>query len=314
MAIPVVKLVAGLIYAYFSVCSATQVETPLIDFNFPDPFQAVLNGSIVTSLIGPWQGSLSLPNIFPASGSVGGPAQGPTTTCPPPGFSPVEPFDLESFISDYWYIQEQAILYFSPPETLFCESAHYVPINEFNERVPYRNDSVNYIDVRNYVNYGKVNGQPWGTSGSGGNTPLNFILGQVFYKEIATLKPGSSAIALPAFYPAGGIARSIIGSLGLTPLYQMPFGELWVVAAGPGKPGDANFKGYDWAILTSGAPQTPSNGACHGDNFGYWLFTREPLPSPDKITELKRIGAELGLDNTKLVKVQHEGCLYDQRT
>jgi hypothetical protein len=35
------------------------------------------------------------------------------------------------------------------------------------------------------------------------NTPLNFILGQIFFKEIATLKPGSAAIALPAFYPAG---------------------------------------------------------------------------------------------------------------
>lgn len=40
-----------------------------------------------------------------------------------------------------------------------------------------------------------------------GNTPLNFVLGQIFYKEIATLKPGASAIALPAFYPAGKAKR-----------------------------------------------------------------------------------------------------------
>lgn len=39
------------------------------------------------------------------------------------------------------------------------------------------------------------------------NTPYNFITGQIFFKEVATTKPGNPAIALPAFYPAGKLVH-----------------------------------------------------------------------------------------------------------
>lgn len=36
-----------------------------------------------------------------------------------------------------------------------------------------------------------------------GNTPLNFISGFIFFKVVATTKPGNDSVILGAFYPAG---------------------------------------------------------------------------------------------------------------
>jgi lipocalin len=45
--------------------------------------------------------------------------------CPPPGFHTVENFDLESFISKDWYIQQQAPVKYLPVEQNYCVEADY---------------------------------------------------------------------------------------------------------------------------------------------------------------------------------------------
>jgi len=73
------------------------------------------------------------------------------------------------------------------------------------------------------------------------------------------------------------------------------------------------------AIITGGAPtQTGENGLCkgargsffnpNGNGEGLWVFTREAVPSEDRVSALTGKARELGLDTSVLVRVPQDGC------
>jgi lipocalin len=51
--------------------------------------------------------------------------------CPPPEFHTVENFDLDSFISKEWYIQQQAVTRYLPVEQNYCVEADYKRTENF---------------------------------------------------------------------------------------------------------------------------------------------------------------------------------------
>lgn len=89
------------------------------------------------------------------------------------------------------------------------------------------------------------------------------------------------------------------------------YGPYWVVAVGPVDP---ETEEYEWAIVTGGAPNSESNGACVGSgrfqNEGFWLFTREQVAGEELIDEMRGVAEGLGLDTSVLVPVPQEGCEY----
>lgn len=51
-------------------------------------------------------------------------------TCPPQGFDSTNNFDLASFASKPWYIQQQAVTTYLPKEQNYCVSAEYTVLNK----------------------------------------------------------------------------------------------------------------------------------------------------------------------------------------
>jgi hypothetical protein len=84
-----------------------------------------------------------------------------------------------------------------------------------------------------------------------------------------------------------------------------------VVAAGPSK--NAAL-GYDWAIVTGGAPSTATdNDACtppatHDD--GIWLFSRSPVAPKADMDAMMAAAKQLRLDTAVLKPVAQAKCTY----
>jgi len=213
-------------------------------------------------------------------------------TCPPPGFDSVKDFDAAEFISRSWYVQEQIIVGYQRLDSLYCVAATYEPVNE--------TDILQGLTVYNYANVGKVNGEPKGTSGSGG-------------------EPGIFA-NLTAVVPDPDDPSKLLVGLGVLlrfvpkPWLPFVFGPYWVVAVGEGEEGE-----YNWAIISAGAPEVPTPDGCKTgrdllapfqfNGVGLWLFSREPV-DPAATKEMKSVAKNLGFDISGLVPVEQEGCKY----
>lgn len=131
---------------------------------------------------------------------------------------------------------------FQPVNTLYCVRAEYVPLDPSNP--------LKGVLVKNYANRDRVNGAATGTSGSGGSAGA----GSLFGRFLASIPNPADPSKLSVGFAAPGSDN---------PLFGAPY---WVVAADPN---------YQWAIITGGAPTTPSgNGKCSMAGTGGKQFFR----------------------------------------
>ncbi|GIL56043.1 hypothetical protein Vafri_11501 [Volvox africanus] len=235
-------------------------------------------------------------------------------TCPPPALVPLSDFDLEAYVAAPWYVQRQIPLDYQPVQDLYCVKAEY-------EIVDRKNLSAGII-VNNYANTGRVNGSPKGSS-----------------KYDRTGSPRLMAFPAGSEVGAARDGRLLVGpELLLTMLpgdaWRSAFGPYWVVAVGPSK--DRKI-GYDWAIISGGAPNhdsrnhkgcssvsytqnddkggsvsvhSSSKNARDFDRGGLWFFSRRPV-DPEATAEMEEKAEELGLDTSQMLPVHQAGCKYD---
>lgn len=206
--------------------------------------------------------------------------------CPPRGFNAVGDFDLDRYISEPWYVQEQMPLRYQPEDQLFCVRARYEYVDA--------QDKSKGVVVYNYANEKKVNGKPRGTNGSGSE--------------------GSAFSALRAFVPDPSQPSKLeVGPNFFQQIFgrrvaQIFYGPYWVVALDPD---------YQWAIISGGAPKIETDGGCvpgrrvfrRLNGKGLWLFSRKPV-DPAGTAIMRAKAQELGFDTSVLLNVEQEGCEY----
>jgi len=213
-------------------------------------------------------------------------------TCPPPGFDSVKKFDPAAFISTSWYVQAQTIVAYQGLDTFYCVVATYEPVNE--------TDILQGLTVYNYANKDKVNGEAFGTSGSGGEPGV--------FANLTAIVPDAED---PSKLLVGlSVMRLFIPEMFLHYVY----GPYWVVAVGEDEAGE-----YEWAIISAGAPEVPTPDGCKTgydlfapfkfNGVGLWLFSRNPV-DPAATREMKSVAKNLGFDISGLIPVEQEGCEY----
>lgn len=158
--------------------------------------------------------------------------------------------------------------------------------------------------VYNYANKDAVNGEPFGTSGSGGSDPFIDGLAAV----IPDSEDPSKLLVGPKFV------------IDVTPesLRSVVLGEYWVVWIHTDESGD-----YDLAIVSAGAPEFATEDGCQtGDpdtspylvnGVGTWLLSRKPH-DPEGAKIMKQAAIDLEFDLSNLYPVAQEGCLYAEAT
>jgi lipocalin len=281
--------------------------------------------------------------------AVGTAAASSSSRCPPDGFDSAANLDLSKYIEKRWYTLAQRPVSYQPPDSLFCVSALYTPLDAAK-------GPAGGVTVRNYSNRGGVNGGQLGTSGAGEGTagaeqrgPPAEVLAMLAAQAAAggagagggaggppagvampTLTrpaagPGGAGtaepyemIALP--YPAGGANSSdpatAASKLIVGPKAFLQAAPLPVLARTIG----ANYRvvafdedGYEWAIVVSGTPDVEGeDGLCKfGGDAGFWLFSRAPVPSEETRAAIEEAAVEIGLDTSDLTEVPQEGCKYE---
>lgn len=214
-------------------------------------------------------------------------------TCPPKGFDSVPNFDVQKYIAAPWFAIEQVPVPYQPLDSFYCVSARYTPINP--------KDLAQGIKVENFARNGSVTGPALGTSGPTSSAAFQLM-----------------ALPWPAALPSAPSTRAsklLVGPKAL--ITRMPpaaavaartAGPYWVVATGPSK--DAKV-GYDWAIISGGAPSQQTAGGCMPPNgSGLWLFSRSPSPSKDTVAAMRAEAMRIGFDLSQLRPVAHAGCKY----
>eukprot|EP00192_Tetraselmis_astigmatica_P018856 CAMPEP_0117677512 /NCGR_PEP_ID=MMETSP0804-20121206/16784_1 /TAXON_ID=1074897 /ORGANISM="Tetraselmis astigmatica, Strain CCMP880" /LENGTH=252 /DNA_ID=CAMNT_0005486799 /DNA_START=150 /DNA_END=908 /DNA_ORIENTATION=- len=202
------------------------------------------------------------------------------TRCPPENFNSVGNFSVENYTASPWYVYSQMPTSEQPVEDLFCVTITYdmVAPDEFS--------------VRRNGNSGSVNGP---VTGEGVVSDL--------LARIPNLDNPSEFVVGGAFLPP---IRPFVKSF-------------WVVAVG---------SDYEWAVATAGMPSavgdTPGTcyngcsggfGGCRSlfsNGEGMWLLTREPTPTQEVVDDAQDAMEDLGLDLSKLVVVEQEGCMYEE--
>ncbi|KAJ3413363.1 hypothetical protein HDV05_008145 [Chytridiales sp. JEL 0842] len=196
------------------------------------------------------------------------------SVCPPSNFNAVSTFSLPAYLGQ-WYIQAQAPTQFLPESSNFCVSALYTQT------------SATEVSVFNYANRQRVNGEVQATRPNLKATITN------------PAEPSKLSVG-PQFLPA------FLG------------GPYWVVATGPI---NAQTNQYEWALVSGGLPnEVGNNNLCwanasglfniNGSGQGLWIFTRAQVADAQLVAEIRRTAVSLGLDESKMLPVVQEGCLY----
>lgn len=218
------------------------------------------------------------------------------TRCPPKNFDSVVNFDINQYASAPWYVQKQVPVSYQPANELYCVRARYTLFNPSNPQ--------DGIKVENTANRGAVNGPRVGAADANRSMDLVAVPD---YRCTSGPRCASKLLVGPAQLWANGTGL----------IWRTAFGPYWVVAVGR----SANKTlGYDWAIITGGAPRTPtSSGACRTGSAllpqdrqyfgGFWLFSRTPV-DPEATAIMEQEATRLGLDTSDLIQVQHQGCQY----
>lgn len=197
--------------------------------------------------------------------------RGSSDECAP--VTPVADLDLAEYTRATWYIQEQQVTGYQTTDDLFCVSATY---NIGGRSVPFF--SGNVLSVFNYGNIKQVNGKA-----------MNANNATVLCARQKDPKQGGKLLVAPCFLP------------------NLFAGDYWILDIG-GEGGR-----YDWAIISGGQPKVKFDDGCTTketgiNGSGLWLFTREPVASPDVIAMMKDKLHAMGVTTSRLVPVPQDGC------
>lgn len=239
------------------------------------------------------------------------PPQAAATTkpwlCPPKRFDSLPDFNLAKFISAPWYVQAQIPLKYQPLTDLFCVRAKYTPVNTANLAAG--------VKVCNYANRGGVNKLAVGTclTTPPAGTLTTAALDMVALPWPAKRTDPATAASKLLVGPTAAMMKSTPDILARPPMpgQQRVAGPYWIVAAGPSK---TPALGYDWAIITGGAPsQATENDACvppSATDDGVWLFSRTPVAPAADMAAMMAAAKALRIDTAALVPVKQTGCTY----
>ena len=196
-------------------------------------------------------------------------------TCPI--VEPMSGFNTTEYIRATWFIQQQQITGYQPPETLFCVAQ---TLDATNRTVPFF--SGNVVLVYNYGNVGAVNGPSENTN--------NFTLCARQPNESLP----SQIINAPCFLP-----NALAGPYWVIAAGPSSFNYSWAIVSG----GPPTVKYKDGNCSTK---QTGTNGS------GLWLFTRARYgPQADYYTsEMRDILIQKGYTTSQLLNVSQSGCNY----
>lgn len=202
--------------------------------------------------------------------------------CPPPGFSALKNLDIERYISAPWYTQMQAVNAFQQKDVNYCVRAIYSPVKsqhhdrylKFMPQFLRGGPNEIKIDVFNYANKGKVNGQV---------QSVNI----------------SAVITNPQSYPG----ELLVGQKFLP---RILWGPYWVVAVGD------EYEWA--IVSGGPPKYATAKGKCkNGDGYngsGLWFFTRAQETSAAVVDKMLQIASDLGYDTSVLNKVYQTDCEY----
>lgn len=219
--------------------------------------------------------------------------------CPPPGFQSVKEFSVSTYISQPWFIIQQAPNSYQPVDKLFCVRCGWGEgersraarcLTRFHRAeyhlVEHALDSADpdKLQVFNQARTGSVDGPPDG---------VDMLLSAVVVDGArGQLKVG------PAFLP------------------DILYGPYWVNALGETEAG-GNLS-YSWALVSGGPPTYEGkNGKCRnaqdqveGVDEGLWIFSRTPTMGASTLAQIRALAEQLGFDISILLDVVQKGCEY----
>jgi apolipoprotein D and lipocalin family protein len=212
--------------------------------------------------------------------------------CPPTGFDAVKQFALEKFVDEPWYSLRQLPVAYQPRDQFNCVFADYGidTRKSFRCRVfgwAFDCNDPDAITVFNSARDGSATGRA---------VSVNFK---------ATIPD-----------PDNNPAKAYVGPKFLPNVLRQDT-NYWVAAVGrynelTGLGSEPDSGLYDWAIITTGAPEsTGKNGLCYS-NGGMWFFSRRPVPPNGTIAAMETIAAGLKLDTSVLEPVNQDGCDYSK--
>jgi lipocalin len=205
--------------------------------------------------------------------------------CPPSNFDAVDTLDINGFIDKRWYSIKQIVVPYQPLSQFYCVTAQYglKTTQSIYCRLFGCKDRPT-ITVFNSARRRDVKGRV---------TSIRF--------EATVTDPANEpakAQVVPTFFP--NFLRN--GS------------NYWIVAAGTwedlaGVDLTVSGRAYDWAIITTGQPESKGTDGCYSDG-GMWLFSKVPNPADVAVDAIEVIAKDLGLDTSKWLPVEHDGCTY----
>jgi lipocalin len=209
--------------------------------------------------------------------------------CPPTGFDAVQVFDLKKFVGDRWYSVRQLPVSFQPEDQFNCVFAEY----EIITKPSFLCGIFGCTDPPTISVFNSARDE----SPTGRAVSVDF---RAIIPD-ATMDPAKANVG-PKFIP-NFLRRDT---------------NYWVVAVGsynelPGLGSEPDSPFYQYAIITTGAPETTSptnNTKCYSDG-GMWFFSREVPPPDGYVKAMEGIAASLGLESSVLKPVNQTGCDYE---
>lgn len=187
-------------------------------------------------------------------------------------------FDLDSFISKPWYIQQQMEISYQPASQLYCVEATYAK----KDKPDIWGHS---IQVRNYAR--EADGTVRDTK--------DFLCA------------AEQGAGLPPSLGSDDPAKLQVGPCFLPQIPYLTVGPYWIIAYN-------EEEGY--ALISGGQPTIKTKDGCRtgsGTNgSGLWIFTRERARNEALVQKVRGIAAEQGYDLSVLLDVDQTNCWRDK--
>ena len=198
-----------------------------------------------------------------------------TSTCPSIKLQTDPPLNITEYIKASWYIQQQQVTSYQPPESLYCVTATYNM--DCHSKVPFFNGTV--LSVYNYANAGMVNGP---------HTNNNTVL---CARQKNVSEPEKLLVA-PCFLP------NLFG------------GPYWIVEAGPYQDRYewAVVSGGQPTVRVSNTTCTTNEIGI--SNSGLWIFSRKTVLDSQTLHSIRMRMEMKNISTKNLLNVTHEGCNY----
>jgi apolipoprotein D and lipocalin family protein len=209
-----------------------------------------------------------------------------TTSCPPTNFDSLSDFDFDGFIEDRWYSIMQLPVVYQPLNQFYCVYAEYTKVTKKSWFCSiFRCEDPPTIKVFNSARRGSTSGRV---------SSINFE-GTLTDADQSTSKAKVSFPLVPRPLRRGS--------------------NYWVVAAGKFNelPSVKNYTAsdltYDYAIITSGEPDTAGENGCYSSG-GMWFFSKANILPEGALGDMEKIANDLGLSTDELRPVEQAGCEY----